>query len=267
MNRKTVSVGAPLVAALLAACSGDGTGRLTLALSSVRPAAPTPSAAVSGAAASPSVVMAGDSTKIALGSDTVILRSVQVVLRKVELKRVEAIACDNVVGNDDCEEFVSAPALVALPLGNVATETVVTVNAPAGMYDELEFEVHKPGLPEDAAFFAANPTFEDVSIRVSGTFSQAGTRSNFVFLSDLNEAQEVLLSPPLTVSEGVATNVTLRLDLATWFLDAAGTALLNPATANKGQPNENAVRDRIRASIDAFHDDDHDGHDDDNELP
>jgi hypothetical protein len=264
MNRRLGLAGAPLVA-LLAACTTENTGRLSLALTSVRPISPTPSAAESGVAASPAVVTAGDSTVIALGNDTIILRSVEVVLREVELKRVEAAACDNVVGNDDCEEFETGPILVALPLGNTATQTVVSVTAPAGMYDELEFEVHKPGLPEDAAFLAANPTFDGVSIRVKGTFSQAGSRSDFTFESDLNAQQEILLSPPLTVSEAQTANVTLRVDVANWFLNAAGAALVDPASANKGQPNENVVRDRIQASIDAFRDDDHDGHDDDNE--
>lgn len=263
MIRRLGLVGAPLVAALLAACSADGTGRITLALSSVRPAAPTPSAAVSGAAASPSVVTAGDSTVIALGNDTIIVRSAELVVREVELKRIEALDCDDVVGNGDCDEFVTGPVLVALPLGAAATETVVSVDAPAAMYDELRFEIHKPDNITDAAFIAANPTFADVSMRVSGTYSQAGTRTDFTFISDLNERQDVPLSPPLTVSEGQSTNVTLRLDLGTWFLNAGGSALVNPATANKGQPNENVVRDRIRASIDAFRDDNRDGVDDD----
>jgi hypothetical protein len=40
---------------------------------------------------------------------------------------------------------------------------------------------------------------------------------------------------------------------------------VDPASANEGGANENLVRDNIRASIDAFRDDDHDGHDDDHE--
>lgn len=263
MNRKVGLVGALLVVTLLSACSTDTTGRLSLALTAVRPATVAASAALAGGARAPAVVTAGDSTVIALGNDTIILRSVEVVLREIELKRVEAEECDSITDNDDCEEFETGAMLAALPLGTTATETIVSVNAPAGMYDELEFEVHKPEAPEDAAFLTVNPTFDGVSIRVTGTYSQAGSRSDFTFESDLNAEQEILLSPPLTVSDGQSTNVTLRIDIANWFLDAAGTALVNPASANKGQSNENVVRDRIEASIDAFRDDDHDGHDDD----
>lgn len=265
MNRRFALLAAPLAVALLAACT-DSTGRLSLAVSSVRPAGATPSASLvgtPGVAGAPAVVTAGDSTLIIMGNDTVIVRSAQLVLREIELKRAETAACDNIAGNGDCEEFETGPTLVTLPLGSTATETMISVDAPAGMYDELEFEVHKPEAPDDATFIASNPSFDGVSIRVAGTFSHAGTRSDFTFTSDLNAKQEVMLPTPLTVSEGQQTNVTLRVDIATWFLNAAGTALVDPASANKGQPNENAVRDRIQASIDAFRDDDHDGHDDD----
>ena len=264
MHRKSISVGAPLVAALLVGCADNQGGRLSLALTSSRPLSPAASAPF-GSVAAPSVVTAGDTSVIALGNDTIVVRSVEVVLREIELKRVEAASCDSVMGNDDCEEFEVGPVLVSLPLGGTATATVVAVVAPAGLYDELEFEVHKPESSDDAAFIAAHPDFNGVAVRVTGTYSQAGTRSDFVFTSELSAEQEVLLSPPLTVSDGVATNVTLRLDIGSWFLNAGGTALIDPASANKGQPNESVVKDRIQTSIDAFRDDDHDGHDDDNE--
>jgi len=264
MNRRFGLFAAPLLGALLAACT-DATGRLSLALSSVRPAGSAASASLAGApgaAGAPAVVTTGDSTVIILGNDTVIVRGAQLVLREIELKRVEAAACDNIEGNGDCEEFETGATLVTLPLGSTATETMISVNAPVGMYDKLEFEVHKPEAPADAVFIASNPSFDGVSIRVTGTFSQAGTRSDFTFTSDLNARQEVVLPNPLTVSEGQPANVTLRVDIAAWFLNAAATALVDPASANKGQPNENVVRDRIQASIEAFRDDNQDGHDD-----
>lgn len=266
MQFRLASIGAVLAAWLLAACSDSTTGRVSLALSARAAGGPAASAPAFGAPfAAAAVVAAGDSTLIVLGNDTIIVRSVELVLREIELKRVEANACDSVMGNDDCEEFETGPVLVPVPLGSTATETVVAVNASPGMYDELQFEVHKPEDSSDAAFITAHPTFDGVSLRVTGTYSQAGSRSEFTFISDLNESQEILLSPAITVIEGEATNVTLRVDVSRWFLDAGGTALVDPASANKGQPNENVVRDHIRASIDAFRDDDRDGSDDDNE--
>ena len=263
MNSKTRLLAMPLVAVLFAACSDNtGGGRLSFNLSAVRPGAPVASAGLGGAA-SPAVVTAGDTTMITLGSDTIILRSVELVLREIELKRVEAAGCDSIAGNSDCEEFETGTTLVSLPLGATAIDAVVAVNAPAGIYDKLEFKIHKPESSDDAAFIAANPNFNGISIRVTGTYSQAGTRSDFTYTSDLDASEEVFLATPLTVSDGVPANLTLRVDVSSWFLNVGRTALVSPASANKGQTNEGLVRANIEGSFDAFRDDNHDGHDDD----
>ncbi|HXF94706.1 MAG TPA: hypothetical protein VNI61_01260 [Gemmatimonadales bacterium] len=257
---------AALVAVLTAAaCSDSNGGRVSLALST-RPA-PGPAASAAAWAGGPAlhVIAAGESTVVVRGGDTLILRSVEVVLRDIELERVEAADCPDLEADDQgCEEFETGPVHLGLPLGN-ATEVTVSIVAPAGRYDELEFEVHKPDELEDAAFIAAHPDLADVSIRVRGTFSDDGARTDFTYLTDLNEEQEIALMPFLEVIDGEPVNVTLRLDVSTWFLDLAGTGLVNPLTANKGGANENLVRDNIRRSIDAFRDDDRDGLDDDNE--
>lgn len=262
--KRLVGMSAALAAFTLAACSDSTAGRLSLALTS-RPANSPAASIASQSWGAPTVTTAGDSSVIAMGNDTIVVRSIELVLREIELKRVEVVECDSLPDNDDCEEFEVGPVLVSVPLGAVATETMVSILAPPGLYNRLEFEIHKPESSDDAAFIAAHPDFDGVSIRVTGTYSQAGTRSDFVYTSELGAEQEVFIDPPLTVADGVGTNVTLRVDIGSWFLNAGGTALVNPATANKGQPNESVVKDRIQASIDAFHDDDRDGHDDDNE--
>ncbi|MGH7606040.1 MAG: hypothetical protein ACREME_01765 [Gemmatimonadales bacterium] len=263
MRHRLLKAGIPLIG-VLAACGDTTTGNVSLALTSRVAGAPAPVApAAAGPAPAPSVAAVGESTVVTLGNDTIIMRSVEIVLREIELERVETADCDDLMSNDDCEEFESGPVLAAVPLGATATETQVGLAADPGMFNELEFEVHKPDDSSDAAFIAEHPAFADVSIRVTGTYSQGGTRSDFTYTTDLNEEQEVFLDPPLTVTEGSTTNVTLRLDIARWFVNGAGSALVDPASANKGGANENIVRDNIRGSIDAFRDDDHDGHDDD----
>lgn len=241
-----------------AACSngGSGSGSVSLSLSARR----TP-----GAVSAASVVTAGDSTVIALGNDTLILRSLGVVLRKVEMKRLEASVCDTVVGNGDCEEFESGPVLATFPLGTTNTTAAVTVNAPAGQYDKLEFEIHKTDTTssEEAPFIAANPNFKDISIRVTGTFSQSGTRKEFVYTTDLDASEELAFNPPLTVVDGTPANLTIRLDISTWFVN--GTTLVDPSSANLGGLNEGLVKNNIMNSINAFEDDNRDGRDDHHE--
>lgn len=207
----------------------------------------------------------GDSTMVVRGNDTLVIRSVELVIREIELERIDDLAgCADSAGHDDdaCEEFSVGVQLVDLPLGDQA-DKIITVDVGAGMFDELEFEIHKPDEDKDAAFVAANPAFANISIRATGTLSRAGSRTDFVYTTDLNEEQEMRLDPPLDVPEDATVNLTIRLDIATWFV--SGATLVDPATANKGGENENRVRDNIRASIDAFHDDDGDGRDDDGE--
>jgi hypothetical protein len=201
---------------------------------------------------------------ITIGENTLVLTSAQLVLREIEFERAESstdCADDVPGGDDDCEELEVGPVLVDLPLGTgIARELTVAVDT--GHYDELEFEIHKPeddGDAADAAFLAAHPDFAGVSIRVMGTFN--GTP--FTYETDLDVEQEHDLAPALVVAESGTVNVTLLVDIATWFLDEAGTGLVDPATANKGGANEGIVKENITQSVEAFEDDDSDGSSDD----
>jgi len=260
----------PLLAMGLAGCATDNAGpngargRVSLRVTAQRPTSSFTAAAV---------LQAGDSTVITLGQDTVTIRSVEFVLRKIELKPVEATLCaddendaegtsDDSADEEECEEVEAGPVLVALPLGAVPTDAVVDISAPAGQYDQLEFKIHAPKLPRDSAFLDHNPGFEGVSVRVTGRFSHAGTGSDFTFVSDLEASQDVVIDPPITVPDGGTASVTLRFDVSGWFLSPAGDALVDPGTANAGGPNAGVVQENIRRSINAFEDDDHDGHDD-----
>jgi hypothetical protein len=239
------------MAAAVAACT-DGTGP-----GSARTVSLTFSTAANGA---PLLSRMGveDDTLIS-GSDVLVITSAQVVLREIELKRDDDDACDRrgQSDDDDCEEFEIGPMLVDLPLGG-ATETVLTIPIDTGTYDEIDFEVHKTEGSGDAAFIAANPDFDGISIRVEGTWN--GTP--FVYTSDLDVEQENELIPPLVVTESAGTNVTLRVDVGTWFRNQSGT-LVDPASGNKGGQNESVVKENIKVSFHAFEDEDRDGDDSD----
>jgi hypothetical protein len=283
MKRAMLLLAVPVALAACTAESGGpnaAMGRVNLAVSGQR------SMFASSAA---SVVLAGDTTVIAADSDTVIVKSVDLVLRRIELKPVETAACDTIgdegehpdsggeqpdtgvahhdsAGDDGiaerdregCEEIKAGPVLVSLPLGDTAVMALVNVAAPAGQYDALEFKIHAPRQPRDSAFLAANPGFDSISIKVTGTFSHKGTRTDFTFTSALEAEQEVGISPPLVVDASGMANVTLRFDIAGWFAGPGGVGVVDPGNAaNGGLINEN-----IHRSINAFEDDNHDGHDD-----
>ena len=207
-------------------------------------------------AAHPRLASAGDLIQ-RTAQDTLVLTAVSVVLRKIELKRQYIPGCPvDGPGVDGCHEFQAGPFLLRLPVDG-ELNTLVTIDVPPGTYDEVEFEIHKPDddTPIDQAFLSTYPEFEDVSIRVEGWFNG----SWFVFTQDLNERQEVDLLPNLVVDESpMETNLTLTLDVSTWFVDSAG-GLVDPRSANKGGENEKLVEDNIEQSIDAFEDRDLNG--------
>ena len=242
---KTKIISLVSAAALIGACS-DGTGpgsatSVSLSFSTAEAAQPMLS------------VVAADT--MSDGQNELVLTSVEIVLREIELKRVEVTNCDAEPEPDGCESFESAPMLVQLPL-NGATATAVTIDVDPGRYDEVEFDIHKVsnGDAEDAAFRAAHPDLLDTSIRVRGEYNGVV----FTYTTDLMDEQKYDLVPALDVTEGSTYNLTLHLDVHSWFTDGTG-ALVDPSTANKGEANENLVKDNIRSSIDAFEDSDRDG--------
>jgi hypothetical protein len=220
----------------------------------------------------------------ATATDTLVLDQVQLVLRDIRFKRVEDSGCEDDStehdvrmaslhdGGDDghdgvrdaCESFNAGPFLLDLPLGpGVSHGFSVVVDT--GTYDQLRIKLHKPeddsGDPKDVQFLADHPDFNRISIRVTGSFN--GTP--FTFESDVEAEQRMDLVPPLVVA-GAAGNVdvTIQVDLSTWFQDGAGN-LLDPASANAGGANQNLVTQNILDSFHAFRDDNRDGEDDDHE--
>jgi hypothetical protein len=246
------TTGAIAAAAFLAACSDSSgpasAGRQVSLQLATQPAGPAPAPGMAS--------IAGEEV-LAAGGDTIVVTGVQLVLREIELKRTGGLACDTALVDDDCEELELGPVLLDLPLG-AGAQRQFTVAIDTGSYDKIEFEIHKPTLGDDPAFVAANPTFDGVSIVMTGTFN--GTP--FSYASDLDVEQEYAFNPSLIVTETSGANVTLFVDLHSWFLNQTADGFIDPATANKGGQNEGEVKSNIETSLNAFEDDDHDGEDD-----
>jgi hypothetical protein len=272
MSAKSISALAVLTAAGLLACSeGTGPGN--------KPQISFNVATSSGPAANLQSV----SDTVVSGTNTLVLDQVELVLRDIRFKRLNDDVCEGDSdqsgditvrpmsddggengddGNQDaCETVNAGPFLLDLPLGS-GIEQVFSVAVDTGTFDELRIRLHKPeddGTdPADVAFLAAHPDFARVSIRATGTWNG----SPFTFTSDLDADQEMRLDPPLVVTDaGANVDVTLKVDVATWFADGNG-GLVDPATAGLGGQNESLVRDNIQHSFDAFEDENHDGEDD-----
>ena len=271
---------APLMIAglTLGACSGDlsgpaggGQSQIRLSLASRSAAAP------SGRTASFSVVSPTPGT-FSDGTNTLVLTKAQLVLRKVELKRANAAlgVCADVQvsatgsgsgepGDDEghdgvadsCEEVELGPVLFEVPVASAGAKQSLSVTVDSGTYGAVEFKIHPAEPPDDQAFLQANPTFAGKSIHVEGTWN--GTSFNFD--SDITAEEELALQPPIAVAASGAAEVTIFVDVSGWFANGSA-GLVDPSTANKGQPNEGLVSDNIQHSFRAFEDENEDGQDD-----
>lgn len=210
---------------------------------------------------------------VTVGQHRLVLTKVELVLRQIELKRVAGTAVCATGADDapsasgggeghqgegehgDCLEVEIGPLLVDLPLGG-GVKRVVTATVDSGTYREVEFKIHKVGSrTDDQPFLTAHPELAGISIRAVGTYDGKA----FEFTTGVSAKQETELSPPLVVAAQASTDLTLQVEVASWFV-AGGVGLIDPATAGDGGLNQDIVRQNIRRSFRTFEDHDRDGH-------
>jgi len=244
-----LSLAALAVAAGACSDSGGPSTQGQLSFNTATQAAP--------AASSGSLALVGTPETFTDGANTLVIDEVQLVLREIELHKAGVAADCAAAADDDCEELEVGPVLVDLPLGTPGGARSFSVNLEPGSYDRVEFEIHKPSSSSDAAFVAAHPDLEGVSVRVTGTYNGV----EFTYTGDFNDEMDFNLVPELVVAENGTADLTLFANLDPWFRDSGGT-LVDPASANSGGPNEGLVEQNIRSALDAFEDENHDGRDD-----
>ena len=159
---------------------------------------------------------------------------------------------------NECAVVRAGPVLVDLPL-DASTKVILDGLVPAGTYTGVRAKVDAVEDDEDGAsdFLKAHPDFKGISVKVVGTFTDAGgTDHAFTFTSEVSAEIAVDFPSPVTV-DASSKNLTVSVDVSTWFKDASG-AVIDPTNAE----NESAIERSIRASFRAFEDDNHDGDDD-----
>src|SRR6266576_2912055 len=164
-------------------------------------------------------------------------------------------------GESGCAPIKAGPALVDLPLDGT-TKVVLDALVPAGTYTRLQAKLDAVDSDDNGAsdFLAAHPEFAGRSVKVVGVFTDAGgTNHSFTFTSGLKAVMNMQFDSPVTVGAGT-TNLTIDVDVSSWFKDAAG-AIIDPTSSE----NQHAIERNIRASLRAFRDDNHDGDDDHDE--
>ena len=199
---------------------------------------------------------AGASTAAAANALTVsngaVVSRIRIVIRDLKLEKAQGNEADD----SDDDEIKAGPFLLDLQgttLENGAVQKVVDAPFTPGQYKEIKLKVHKPSSSADGSVVSSDPAIAEMasknaSIIVDGTFNGAP----FSYVTD-SEAQQKFEG---NVTLNAGSNITLNVDPSNWFGTAA--APLDPTVA----ANKSAIDNNIRISFRAFHDDNHDGHDD-----
>lgn len=228
------------------ACSDAlGANAHSLSLSVTGTSASTPLASRSGAF--------GPSLDIVVGTgvNSLTITKAQIVLGRIEVEPGAVSTTCSGTESDGCPELKLDPVLVDLPLDGT-TKTDFGANIPAGTYRGVEMKIRpvESSDPGGAAFLTANPSFSNVSVHVEGTYNG----QPFSYNSSLDAGIEMELSAPLTVASGAGSNLTLFIDVASWFTDSSGNAI-DPTNSQ----NASTIENQIKQSFKVFEDDDKNG--------
>lgn len=208
------------LAAGAAACDQSVTGARNSGEMSLSFAAVRPAAGSAPQASG--AVIAGDSINV--GGHTIDVMSVELTARKIEI-----------TGDDDVKtELKGGPVVIALPVDGKLV-TAVKIPLRAGTYDELEMKIE--------------------SVRIKGTFDGQAFDATVRVVAEIEQS----INPPLTVAENDTSNLTVALDVKTWFVTNQGT-VIDPRDMSPSVQAQ--LMSNIKASLHAFDDDDRDGHDD-----
>ena len=192
------------------------------------------------------------------GSNTLEINLVKMTLEDIDLERTDqSVDCSAAGSGDfsDCSDYFAGPLLVQLDLNGSAQTTPLTVDAPFGTFDMVSFDISVPdgGDPAQEAYLAANEDMRGVSLLIDGTFNGA----DFAFALDLRGDQELLISPPLLVTESnTGFSITMTFDIASWFVRPDGS-LMDPSaicSADVGCADRSTVEQNIERSIQAYSD-------------
>ena len=208
-----------------------------------------------------SVLAPSAAVQIASGADTLVITKAQLVLSRLELASTANAGCDDDDSQPGCAEIERSTVLVDLPV-DAGVQTLINASIPAGSYSSLEAKLRVPKSGDDAkaaALLAAHPEFAGGNVRVEGTFR--GTP--FVYTGTVQGRLETQFSAPLVVAtDATSLNVTVHVDLSTWFMN--GASLIDPSSGNAGGANESLISANISRSFRAFRDDGRRGEDDGN---
>lgn len=176
-------------------------------------------------------VSVGFYSETAAGDNSLVLTEAKFVLRKLVLKDFE--------NHNDCDVKLG-PFIVSLDM----TQKVVLTGLakiPSSTYDEVKFQVHKPGSNENIG----DPEFiESTNSRFSVIAKGYFNGNYFVYKSDVTVAKEIgLEGGPVSVAANQVIYLTVRINPYSWFFENG--VMLDPSL----ESNNHLIKQNIKNSL------------------
>ncbi len=177
-----------------------------------------------------------------IGSDPIVLDTVKILLKDIKFRQATGDSSNVKVG----------PMVVYLNLNGIPTEFAAGIVI-AGDYDKIKFRLHKPDDNEiisDPEFIAGSTGELRYSVIVKGKYYGVP----FIYKSTKTATQEVNLKNYVHLTNDVKTNVTLSVDVNSWFYKDA--LVLDPNNTANRNDIDNNIKDSFKK---AFRDSNKDG--------
>lgn len=177
-----------------------------------------------------------------VGGDSIVLDSVKILLKDIKFRQATGDSANVKVG----------PIVVKLNLNGTPTEFAAG-KVIAGIYSKIKFRLHKPedaDVISDPEFKAGQTADLRYSVIVKGKFNGV----LFVYKSTKTATQDVNLKNPVNLTNDIKTNVTLSVNVNSWFYK--GTVVLDPNNSANKNDIDNNIKDSF---LKAFRDNNKDG--------
>jgi hypothetical protein len=201
------------------------------------------SVTMQGQLESSSVSLAKSTAGAGAEVDSIKVTKMRLFVRRLKLHVDKS---DTVVGD---KEVKTDPFVITF---QGAVTTFASFSVPAGTYDKVKFEFHKPEQSQVASYLGV-PDFVDFvtggryTVVYEGSLYAMGqsTAIPFVYKSDMTANLSLNFDQPITLAEGSTNTVVLEVDPAEVF--KKGGVVLDPRDAS----NESEIDNNIKAAIHA----------------
>jgi hypothetical protein len=183
--------------------------------------------------------VAGPPMVITGTNGTLTIDEIRLIVAEVELDGIDDACEDGTAATNDCAKFEAPPRFLDLPLDGEPIEAFMEL-IPAGVYDELEFEIEDLEDDEADTQFAAEiealrlqiiAEFPDwprkATALVVGTFDSVNGSMDFRVYLEAEIEIERSLVPPLVVGDQGSASTDLTVDVRPdiWFTRSDGSIL------------------------------------------